>query len=215
VVVGGDRVNLRFRSLADAGEPTADLVQRIAPWVIAASRPFADWYFGEPDVAAEILGEWMGRPTSEVFAGRALLATTDDGAAVGCIIALMGRELARCRAADFAAFCEELGSEPGADDVIAEVLAASHELFPPVADDELYVSRVGVDPAQRGQGIGRALVGAAIDAFRDQHPVACRLDVSADNASAIRAYEAAGLAVISTSHSETAGLTYCAMRTVS
>lgn len=207
-------MSTRFRQISlESDEPTAETIELLTPWIVAASRPFADWYFGEPDVAAEIIGEWVARPTSELYAGRAIVAEDDTGRPAGCIVALPGVELARCRAADFASLCGEIESEPEADDVIAEIVTASNELFLPVADDELYISRVGVDPAGRGRGIGRALVEQAIEVFQDGHLAGCRLDVSADNAAAIRAYEAAGLTVTATMHSPTAGLTYAAMYT--
>jgi ribosomal protein S18 acetylase RimI-like enzyme len=203
--------DLRFRHLADEpDEPTPATITQLAPWVLAASRPFADWYFGEPWAAAEILPEWMARPGSEVFAGRAIVA--EDAAGVGgCIIALAGGDLAACRAADFAAFCAEIGSEPEADEVIAEIVAGSHELFAPVDDDDFYISRVGVDPGRQGQGIGRAMVAYVLGTAAERGHRRCRLDVSADNAAAIRAYEAAGLRTTETRHSPTAGLTYCSM----
>jgi ribosomal protein S18 acetylase RimI-like enzyme len=200
-----------FRRLG-AGEVGPGLVDTLAPWVIAASRPFADWYFGQPDVAAEIVTEWMARPTSELYVGRAIVYDDEQGWPGGCIIALPGHEVAAARAADFGEFCAEIASEPEADEVIAEVVTVSRELFPPIEPDDLYVSRVGVDEAQRGKGVGRALVEAAIEEFRERGIRGCRLDVSADNRAAIRAYEAAGLAVVSTSHSPISGLTYCAMR---
>lgn len=204
-------MTVHFRHLAsELNAPDPAMIAVLAPWVVAASRPFADWYFGEPDVAAEIVEEWMGRSTSEIFAGRAMVYEDGDGPRA-CIIALSGSDLARCRAADFAVFCAEIGSEPEADAVIAEVLAASQELFPPVAEHDLYISRVAVDPASRGHGIGRTLVTHAIEAFCDAGLRTCRLDVSADNRAAIRAYEAAGLHVASTQHSPITGLTYCAM----
>jgi ribosomal protein S18 acetylase RimI-like enzyme len=200
-----------FRRL-DARDVGSGLVNKLAPWVIAASRPFADWYFGEPEVAAEIVTEWMARPTSELYVGRAIVYDDEHGEPGGCIIALPGHEVAAARAADFAQFCSEIAAEPEADEVIAEVMTVSRELFPPIEPEDLYVSRVGVDAAQRGKGVGRALVEAAIEEFRERGMRGCRLDVSADNRAAIRAYEAAGLEVVSTSHSPIAGLTYCAMR---
>lgn len=186
------------------------VVEQIAPWVVAASRPFADWYFGEPWAAAEILTEWMNRPTSEVFAGRAIVYEDTDGPG-GCIIALPGRDVARCRAADFAAFCEEIALEPEADEVITEIVAASSELFAPVEDDDCYISRVGVAPDRQGRGIGRTMVSHVLEGAARQGYRRVRLDVSADNEPARRAYEAVGLRVVETRHSPTAGLTYCSM----
>lgn len=205
-------MSVGFRSLWLEPEAAAlQLVDVLAPWVVDASRPFADWYFGAPDVAAEIIEEWMSRPTSELYIGRSIVAEGTDGDVAGCIIALPGADLAHCRRADFAAFCRDLGSSPEADEVIEEVVTASAELFPAVPDDELYISRVAVDPARRGHGVGRMLVRHALETFGDRGSRACRLDVSADNRAAIRAYEAAGLEILATSHSPTAGMTYCAM----
>jgi ribosomal protein S18 acetylase RimI-like enzyme len=204
----------RFRDLGDAPEPpNAATITRLAPWVVEASRPFADWYFGEPDVAAEIIEEWMSRPGSEVYAGRATLIEDDAGVARGCILTVPGHELTRCRAEDFASFCTEIEGEPEADQVIAEVMAASRELFPAVAGDDLYISRVAVDPTQRGRGLGQALVRRAIETARAGGLRGCRLDVSLDHPGAIRAYQAAGLTITCESHSDLARLTYGAMRT--
>jgi ribosomal protein S18 acetylase RimI-like enzyme len=205
----------RYRYLWTEGTGDGrELVDVMAPWVIDASRPFADWYFGEPDVAAEIIQEWMSRPTSELFAGRSIVYEDTDGGVAGCIISLSGEELSRCRAADFAVFCDELGPSREAMEVVEQVLAASRELFPEVADGDLYISRVGVDPVRRGRGIGARLVRHAMDIFSERGLRFCRLDVSADNHAAIRAYEAAGLETLATSHSPTAGLTYRSMGAV-
>jgi ribosomal protein S18 acetylase RimI-like enzyme len=201
----------RFRYLAgQPGEPTAETIQSLAPWIIDASRPFADWYFGEPWAAAELITEWMSRSTSEVFAGRAILHEDASGPS-GCILALPGSLLAQCRAADFAAFSREVAGEPGADDVLAEIIVVSNELFGRVESDDLYVSRVGVDPQQRGRGIGQAMLSHVLDlGARRGHP-RVRLDVSADNVPALRTYGAVGFERHGTRHSAVAGLTYHSM----
>jgi ribosomal protein S18 acetylase RimI-like enzyme len=190
------------------------MVESLAPWVVAASRPFADWYFGAPELADEVLREWMVRRDSEVFVGRAVVEVDADDRPRGCIIAMTGADLRMCRAADFGVFCDEIGAEPGADAVIEEIVSASEELFLPVPDDVIYVSRVGVDPASAGKGIGRALVIEVLEFGRRAGLRGCRLDVSADNLAAIRAYRAASLEVVETRHSATAGLSYCAMQTM-
>jgi ribosomal protein S18 acetylase RimI-like enzyme len=188
------------------------LLTTLAPWVYEASNPFADWYFGDPGVAAELIAEWGERPDSEYYLGRALLLEDDEsGAAAGCLIGMSGAELARSRRADFAAFCREIGSGPEADAIIDEVVAASQVLFPSVPDDAFYISRVVVDPRRRGQGLGRQLVQGTIWQRRAEGFRRFRLDVSADNGAAIRAYQAIGMQVVRTSHCEAADLTYHAM----
>ena len=68
---------------AEPALPISDVADRLAPWIVAASRPLADWYFGEPEVADEIVREWMLRPSSELFVGRAIVAHDGEGAATG------------------------------------------------------------------------------------------------------------------------------------
>jgi ribosomal protein S18 acetylase RimI-like enzyme len=202
----------RYRHLsAEPGADLGELIAALAPLVHEASAPFADWYFGDAAVAADILREWMARPTAEVFAGRAIVLEDAADAPAGCLLALDGAALARSRAADFAAFCDAIGGGAAAEEVIATVVQASRELFPPVAPDEMYISRVAIAAPHRSRGLGRALVGHALRTYRAAGARRFRLDVSADNPGAIRAYEAAGMRVRSTSSSATAGLTYCAM----
>jgi ribosomal protein S18 acetylase RimI-like enzyme len=209
----------RYRHLWTQGdlEPQLEtLVPQLAPWIHAASNPFADWYFGGAEVAGEIIQEWMARPSSEMFLGRAFLLHDGDAAGsaappAGCLIGVSGAELTALRAADFAAFCQDLGTGPEAERVIEDVVAAARELFPPVGADQYLVSRVAVDPRRRGQGLGRALVAHAVETKRTEGFRRFRLDVAADNASAIRAYQAVGFAITSTSRHAPSGLAYCAM----
>lgn len=210
-------MSLRYQHLpteSALGPRLGALVPVLAPWIHAASNPFADWYFGGGEMAREIIEEWMSRTSSEMFLGRAFLVHDDtSGTAppVGCLIGVSGTELPALRAADFAAFCDDLGSGPEAEQVIEQVIEAARELFPPVAADEFLISRVAVDPLRRGQGLGRALVAHAVAAKRDEGFRRFRLDVAADNASAIRAYRAAGFELAATSRHAGSGLAYCAM----
>lgn len=195
---------------SDGAAPVASHRQALAAWIHQASNPYADWYFGDAATAAEIIAEWAGRPSSELSLRRALIMLDGDRPC-GCLIGLSGADLARARAADFAAFSADLGSGAEADEVIEQVVTASRELFPPVADDEYYISRVAVSPDRRGQGLGRLLVRQALEDARAAGFRRFRLDVSADNQGAIRAYQATGFSVAKTSASALAGLTYCAM----
>src|SRR5262245_15215127 len=135
--------DMKFRHLwTEDAAAARDLIPQLAPWVHEASQPFADWYFANPELAAEILREWMDRPTAEVFVGRAIVMTerAAGDAPVGCLIALSGAELGRARSADFMAFCHALGSGADADPVLAGVVPASRELFPPVAERPPHLS---------------------------------------------------------------------------
>ena len=202
---------MRFDPLWRQASPTVGpLIDVLRPWIQAASQPFADWYFGDPDVTPEILTEWMARPTSEVYLGRSLLLHEGDRPA-GCLLSMGGADLARCRAADFAAFCQDIGSGPEAEAIIEQVLVTSRTLFAPVPDDELYISRVAIDPERRGQGLGKALVQQAIALRSAEGFRKFRLDVSADNTAAIRAYEAVGLRIAGRVSDPGSGLEYCSM----
>ncbi len=195
-------------------EPKADigaLIPTLAPWVVDASNPFADWYFGDPDVAAEILTEWMARPDSELYLGRALLLSDAVGKPEGVIVWVRGAQLSGCRAADFFAFLGDLGGGPEVDAIARQVTASAQALFPAVEAGDAYISRVAVDGARRGQGVGKRLLQAMLVALRDEGFSRVRLDVSDDNAVAISLYESAGFVTQSTSPQNETGLCYRAM----
>jgi ribosomal protein S18 acetylase RimI-like enzyme len=187
------------------------LAPKLLPWIHEASRPFADWYFGDAESAAALIERFMLRPSSELHIGRAMLMLDGELQPIGCVIGLPGNELASCRAADFTAFCDALASHPDRDEIAAETIAVSHELFPAVAPDEFYLSRIVVDPAWRRRGLGRALVQRAIEAQRTRGFTRFRLDVSADNVAAIRTYESLGMCIARRARSEEADLEYCMM----
>lgn len=58
--------------------------------------------------------------------------------------------------------------------------------------DAMEIKRLYVPPAGRGRGIGKSLVGAAIDAARDRGATALRLDTTANLEAAIALYKALG-----------------------
>ena len=203
---------MRFVHFWDEQSPQLErFAAALSDCVHESSNPYADWYFGDADVAAAIISEWMFRPTSEYYLGRSVVMLDDDGAAVGALIGMHGRQLAQCRMADFAAFCDELGSGKEADAVVEQVLAVSRDLFPAVDDDAFYISRVAVERSRRGRGLGRELVAHAIETQRRHGHQRFALDVSRGNAAAIRTYEALGMKITRTSRAQGAPLEYCAM----
>lgn len=58
------------------------------------------------------------------------------------------------------------------------------------------ISWIYVDPSARGQAVGDALVGAALDWMRARRLPLVELSVIADNERAVRLYERAGLRVV-------------------
>jgi ribosomal-protein-alanine N-acetyltransferase len=63
-----------------------------------------------------------------------------------------------------------------------------------VAADEAELVSIGVSPALRGSGLGRALLEAAVDRAAALGAVQMHLEVAVDNAPALRLYETAGFA---------------------
>ena len=203
---------MRFVHLwEDEAPASSEFVEKLRPCIHDAGNPFADWYFGDEQIADEIIGEWMKRSSSEVYLGRGIVLIDDQEEPAGVLIGMRGAEVVACRMADFAAFCEEIGSGSGADEAIEQVVTVSRELFPPVEEDAFYISRIAITSGKRGRGLGRRLVQHAIEVKRREGFKRFRLDVSGDSAAAIRVYESLGLEMKSRSPSTLAPLEYCAM----
>ncbi|WP_432479014.1 GNAT family N-acetyltransferase [Nocardioides sp. GXQ0305] len=100
---------------------------------------------------------------------------------------------------------EVVASWGEADDVEAFLLVDDHgvplgygELWLDDDEGEVELARLLVDPARRGEGVGRRLTRLLAEQARDAHPdlpTVC-LRVLPDNVAGHRAYEAAGLAFV-------------------
>lgn len=64
------------------------------------------------------------------------------------------------------------------------------------ATRQAYITLVLVAPPDRGTGLGRVLVTAALDACRDRGFATCRLEVRADNAVALAMYRSMGFTTV-------------------
>lgn len=174
-----------------------------------ASNPYADWYFGGREAAATLIGEWSERPSSELYIGRSIVMLDNDDHAIGAVIGMSGAELAACRAADFAAFCEELGDNPAADEVIEQAVRVSRALFRAVPDDVFYISRVAIERSWRGRGLARRILTQLIELKRQEGFRRFVLDVSNDNLQAIRLYESLGMRVAESKRVRDVPFEYC------
>lgn len=130
----------------------------------------------------------MRRPTSELFVGRAVLF--GQAQPVGGFIALTGAELAHCRLQD--ALAAAAATPAGERSALARRLRSGRSLFPAVGAGDLHLSRMGVLPAARGRGYGRAILNAFLEEGRMRGFSRFTLDVSADNAAALALYRSAG-----------------------
>jgi ribosomal protein S18 acetylase RimI-like enzyme len=203
---------MQFQDQTSQVEPSFQAyVPVLRPWIHEASNPYADWYFGDEEAADAFIGSWLVRPSSELYLGRAMMMFDELRRPIGCVIGMPGSQLARCRTADFAELCESLQSHPDADEIVAQTIEVSRELFPEVDDDEFYISRVAVSPDRRRSGLGRSMLGHAIESQRARGATRFRVDVSADNAAAIRLYESLGMRVTASARNADAELEYWSM----
>ena len=188
---------------ADAPEQHADA---LAPLVHAAGSSYFDWLFGGRDAACVQLAQWVRRPSSEVWAGRATLLLRDN-VVVGAEISLSGSELAGCRKADSLAV---LGAATGAGRArLVGRLAAAAGLFAPVNAEEWYLSKLAVAPGTARQGLGSRLLDASLQTAADAGFWRCRVDVDATNEKAISLYASRGFRPVH--EGQAAGMHYLAL----
>lgn len=178
------------------------------PWVHEAGNPYYDWLFGDPARATSALLDWMLRPSSEVFVGRAVLLMERERA-TGGFIALDGARLRDCRRADALAAVEAAGREGRR--ALLERMRSARGLFPPVPNDVFYLSKLGVAAASRRAGRGAHLVRAYVAGGRVLGFRRFWLDVHAGNVAAIRLYQAAGFRLRSTAVGGGPEMTYLRM----
>ncbi len=210
--LGGPPAGVRhFVSLAEAPH-TERFLDAVLAGVLQAGSPYLEWFFGGTDEARSVLRGWVARPSSEVFLGRAVLCTVGD-VPVGGFLALGGAELARSRQADAVAALTQSG--PAARHAITLRIAAARELFPPVEDDELYLTKVWVTAEARRAGHGAALVGEYLAVGAGRGFRRFRLDVFSGNHAAIRLYRSFGFEILEERSSEQAGMSYTSMVLVS
>jgi ribosomal protein S18 acetylase RimI-like enzyme len=195
-----------FRPLSGEGEPSREIAAALR-WVRAAGQPYIDWLLGGSDAAPRILEEWMRRPSSEVFIGRAVVV--DEDGPVGGFIALPGAELAYCRMQD--AVAAAAAAPPQRRSALVARLRLGHELFGSVRPDDFYLSRMGVLPRARRRGYGKALVNEYLRQGIRRGFGRFAVDVSSGNDGAIDLYRSAGFTPEGEHHSPGAGMTYVRM----
>jgi ribosomal protein S18 acetylase RimI-like enzyme len=187
---------------------TGAFVPVVLPLIHEAGNPYLDWFFGDAERTRVALERWIRRPSSEYSIER-VRGLLENGVLVGAYVGLGGADLAAARKADALTALKEAGREGRPE--LAARLAERRGLFAPVADDEFYLSNIGVTSARRGEGLGRVLLEEYLGEGRGRGHSRFRLDVDATNAPAVRLYESTGFRVIH-EHAAAAGtLTYCSM----
>jgi ribosomal protein S18 acetylase RimI-like enzyme len=200
-------VRTAFLALSGEPEPTRHVADAL-PWVYDASCPYVDWLFDGGEQARATLERWMRRPSAELFLGRAVLFHDEDRL-LGGYIALPGDELQSCRKADALAVAMSDDTEQRQRTVAR--LGEGARLFHDVSPDELYLSRMGLNPSARGAGHGATILREFLASGRHQGFRRFRLDVWDGNSPAIRLCRSAGFEPIGEATSSEAGMTYLNM----
>lgn len=197
-----------YQNAIDTPHPD-DLIPHALPWILEASGPYYRALLGSAACVTPILETWVYRASSEISIRRVKFLLSDSEFAGG-FIALNGLDLRKARKADTVALLTSIPvSERHAMMNRMEDLSS---LFSPVADDEYYLSKVGLNPHFRGKKLGRLLIDSYLmDGLRQGHTRYC-LDVEIHNEPAIRCYRSAGFEVSHRTQSKTGTLGYYSMR---
>jgi ribosomal protein S18 acetylase RimI-like enzyme len=185
-----------------------DLVRYALPWVIEAGNPYYSSLFGTADLTA-ILGSWMRRPSSEISILRTQFLLCEREPAGG-LIALSGDELRKARKADSIALLKIVPADERKS--LAARIANLSDLFMPVADNEYYLSKLGLQLPFRGKNLGRLLIDHYLEQGTLRGFRQFRLDVQMNNGVAIRRYESAGFAICHQAESKDGTLKYFSMK---
>lgn len=177
-----------------ADDPASHSV--VLPWLLEASNPYWDWLWGSPEESRTQLTQWFLRPSSELWENR-LVCLRDNDCILGGYIGLSGSELRMYRKADLLALMDFLRRNPSV--TLMARLRQARSLFATVADDEFYLSRIGVAASFRGRGAGIRLMEMFLQNGRNRGFKRFRLDVSTTNTQAIRLYDSLGFKVTSDS----------------
>jgi ribosomal protein S18 acetylase RimI-like enzyme len=183
---------IQFIEIHDA-EETARWSAFIAEGLFATEPAYFRSLYGADDAALRELHSAVRQPNSEFSAQRTTLALV-DGTPVGMAIAIPGEELARCRLNDTLQLIRGCPAERR--QALRELLSAHGSALLPVAKEDYYLRALAVDPAHQGHGFGRQLLDQVIAAGAQKGFRAYRLDVSEDNAAALRLYKSRGFQVI-------------------
>lgn len=199
---------LEFRKSSQYTDPH-NLIRKVLPWVHAAGNPYFDWVFGGTRIANQLLCHWMGRPSSEISILKAQLLICKNQISGG-FIALSGKELKKCRKADAMALLKFFDKDNRHS--LVQRLATTSNLFPPVEDDEFYLSKMGINANFQGKGLGLNLISEYLKEGDSQGFRRYRLDVFDGNYPAIHCYRKYGFQIDKQSQSKDGSIVYYAMK---
>ena len=198
---------MSYKAAMDTPTPE-NLVLCALSWLVEAGNPYYPMLLGMAD-STSMLETWMRRASSEVSIRRVQFLVCDSQFAGG-FIALSGAELRKARKADSIALLTAVRAEDRS--ALIDRLTNLADLFAPVADDEYYLSKLGLAPQFRRKGLGGLLIARYIEEGLRLGYTRYRLDVQMDNEPAIRCYRSAGFVICGRIESKDSRLGYYSMK---
>jgi RimJ/RimL family protein N-acetyltransferase len=197
-----------FRGIQDFPDPEA-LIPNALAWILAAGQPYYDWLCGSRDKAEQTVAMWMKQPSSEIFFQRIKFLQCGSEIAGG-IIGLGGAELKRTRIADVNSYWKTLDVHSRGS--LIGRLSQSLQAFAPIAEDEYYVSKVGLARSFQGKGLAKVLVEHCLDQGTALGYSKFRADIQTENKPSLRCARAVGFEIFYTGQSADGALKYHALR---
>jgi GNAT superfamily N-acetyltransferase len=202
------REPITYRCAADFPDPDA-LIPIALPWILAAGQPYYDWLCGSRDAAERSVATWMRQPSSEISIQRVQFLLCGSEIAGG-IIGLGGADLKRARIADINSYWKTL--DVHSRGTLIGRLSQSLNAFAPVADDEYYVSKVGLARPFQAKGLAKILVEHCLDQGTTLGYCKFRADIETENKPSLRCSRATGFEIFYTGQSADGALKYHALR---
>lgn len=171
----------------------SNFIHQLVSFFHLASNPYWDWLWDNKKSSTDQIVKWFENPDSELSFNR-MTCITENDVILGGIIALSGNELRQCRRNDFFTLFNFARQQADSSAIILRIKYA-HQFFPNVSDDEYYLSRIGVQNGNRGQGVGKRLLQTYLQLGEKKGFTKFRLDVATDNIRAIRLYTSAGFTI--------------------
>ena len=188
-----DLVDIHDGSLRLSGVPETERhISDVLPWLHDAGNPFYDWFYGGADATRGVLGEMMGRRSSEMWIGHVRLLNL-DGEPVGGYIAHAGADRSRFAASDLLALVRQTPADQRA--TVSARIKKALSVFPAILADAFFLSGIGVLPTHRKRGIGKRLMREYLAEGRAAGMRQFRLNVHADNHAAVSLYRGFGFRV--------------------
>ena len=199
---------IAFRSVQDFLDPDT-LVPLAFSWILAAGQPYYDWLCGGRDAAERTVAMWMKQPSSEVFIQRMRFLQCGSEIAGG-IIGLGGAELRKARIADVNSYWAMLDLHSRG--ALIEKLSGSLQVFAPVAEDEYYVSKLGLARSFQGKGLAKVLVQHCLAQGTALGYSKFRADIQTENKPSLRCARVIGFEIFCTGESSDGALRYHGLR---